>query len=381
MNAPKPREGAITMRKALCAALAVLTLLCAATSPLIVPAAYAQESDGSGELSEQVTQPRYATKQINLFKKKSTTSKKLAKIAKGGEVGLIEASGNWANVIYIDEAGTELIGYVKKEYLSKKQPGADSTPSPTPSPTPDPDVTPNPDETPNPEASPTPVVTPNFPGGGRPSGGGGSSGSKATPSPMERLGITPGKALSSGHKSGNYSFLPYGAVSLRVSGEAMEELNLGGSELNITLWDASGALLPFSAAISKAEDETLLMLAPSADESALSWHVGGSAMRTLLSSGIARIVLMLPGDMAACVDMNNPFSGVSYNRLRAMGIPAGSIDLLLSCNAGEITASALCEGQTYAASLNPDGAFYACGLTVGDLDTVLNIADDTDAEG
>lgn len=168
-----------------------------------------------------------------------------------------------------------------------------------------------------------------------------------TPTPDPRLrGVTPGKALGSGHARGDGSTAAYGAA----------DLTDGAAGLNISLEAGANAQAlreaEFTAALS---DGTLTL---SGGEGAVQrWTFDGALLRALWRGGIGRLAFTGVVEPLA-LNTGGLFAGREYDALRAAGHTDNTFlytVTLSSDGAADIAVEA--GGALYTAAQAPDGAW------------------------
>lgn len=135
-------------------------------------------------------------------------------------------------------------------------------------------------------------------------------------------GVTPGKALTSGHEEGNRDDSLYNTVAILPETSAMTCLTLDGTKLEITLDDGKS---PFTA---ETEDETLRLIPVEAGEC---WHISFAALNLLNRSGISRLNLMLNEQSYTLATDWEPIGRV-YAQLKAQGLASKHFVLLMDAN-------------------------------------------------
>lgn len=135
-------------------------------------------------------------------------------------------------------------------------------------------------------------------------------------------GVTPGKALTSGHEEGNRDDSLYNTVAILPETTAMACLTLDGTELDITLDDGKS---PFNA---EAEVEILRLIPVEAGER---WHISLSALKQLNRSGITQLNLMLNEQSLTLATDWEPVGRV-YAQLKAQGLASKHFILLMDAN-------------------------------------------------
>lgn len=135
-------------------------------------------------------------------------------------------------------------------------------------------------------------------------------------------GVTPGKALTSGHEEGNRDDSLYNTVAILPETSAMTCLTLDGTELEITLDEGDN---PFTA---ETVDETLCLTPVEAGEC---WHISLAALNLLNRSGISQLNLMLNEQNYTVVTDWEPVGRV-YAQLKAQGLSSTHFILLMDEN-------------------------------------------------
>lgn len=135
-------------------------------------------------------------------------------------------------------------------------------------------------------------------------------------------GVTPGKALTSGHEEGTRDDSLYDTVAILPQASAMACLTLDGTELEIML-DEGQSL--FSA---EAED-AILRLSPA--ETGECWHISLSALNLLKRSGVLQLDLVLDGETQILSTDWQPVGRV-YAQLKAQGLSSRHFILLIDAS-------------------------------------------------
>lgn len=149
-------------------------------------------------------------------------------------------------------------------------------------------------------------------GSGRSAGGsaGAVGGAPGSGMPEEAgFRVTPGEALTDDHASGTKNMTLYGTVALEVEETPMQALTVGGVALDVTL---DGGLQPFTASI---EDGCLILTPETEGEQ---WQLSGGALKTLFSSGIEALILVVD-DSKIALETGTALGGAVYGKLCAAG--------------------------------------------------------------
>ena len=175
-----------------------------------------------------------------------------------------------------------------------------------------------------PEAGMRPGGFGSFSGSGGRTGGG--AGFDGMPEEEQGFRIVPGVALTDSHVSGTKDMTAYGAVALEVPENAMTRLELGGTELDVSLADSGS----FAAEIRRS---TLTLLPQEAEAE---WLVNAHALDTLRQSGIDALDLWFGGSSVR-IPTDLEFSGAIYAGYRTQGYVSKDFELHYSASGAAVT--------------------------------------------